>query len=271
LAASARARSSRRTTLALASSKAALTMVSVCIPSRLARPSVCSARELDPGTDDLAFSVSSPWVRHQPPEIVGRRRVGVEGINGKAGPADLEEALLAPAGEHRVGSKARVGVVARRDDLGLVTALLVEADYLSAGEVALVGVIGDADPPVGEQVAVFVTGLVNKDVLKEGRAGKQCRGTLVIGEDVEAALDELAEQLGRPAAPVEADRRAGRLTEQFADAPHDLFQLARQACPRWRLPDEEAVAEAVRDVGVHLGRMEMRMRARWPFGNSPWP
>jgi len=59
---------------------------------------------------------------------------------------------------------------------------------------------------------------------------------------------------GGPAAPVEADRRAGRLAEQFTDVTHHLFQLARQACPRWRLPDKEAVAEAVRDVGVHLGR-----------------
>jgi len=106
-----------------------------------------------------------------------------------------------------MGDKARVGIVARRDDLGLVTALLVEAGHLPAGKVALVGVIGDADPPVGEQIVVFVTGLVNKDVLEEGRAGKQCRGALAIGEDVEAGIDELAEQLGRPAAPVEADRR----------------------------------------------------------------
>lgn len=104
------------------------------------------------------------------------------------------------------------------------------------------------------RVVVLVAGLVDKDVLGKGRVGKERRGTLPVGEDVEAAVCELAEQLRRPAAPVEADRRAGSLAEELANAAHDLFQLARQASARRRLPDQKALAEAVRDVGVHLGR-----------------
>ncbi len=165
-----------------------------------------------------------------------------------------EEVLLAPAAEHCVGDEGGVGIASRRDDLGLVSALLVEPGDLATGEAAALRVVGKADRAVGQEVVVGAAQLIGETHRSKGRAGLSRQWRLAVGEDVEAGLLQLGKALGAPPAPVEADRRAGVWAEELADLVRHRLQLADEAGPRSCLPDEQPVAEAVRQPGVDLCR-----------------
>src|SRR5208283_2740618 len=78
------------------------------------------------------------------------------------------------------------------------------------------------------------------------------RSTFAVGEDVEASGDELGEGLGRPASPVEADRRASVVTDKGTDRVRDSCELSGERGSRRGLPHEQPVTEAVTDIGVNL-------------------
>lgn len=164
-----------------------------------------------------------------------------------------EEVLLTPPREHGVCHGSRIGIVQRGDDLGLVSADGIEPGDLTAVEVATVGVVGDEDPSVAEQVVVSVTrSVLERDPL-ERRGGFLGRGSLEVGEDVEAGSVEPGEELRAPSTPVEADRRTCICTQGLSNLGHDDAQLRGECRPRWSLEDQEPVSEAVRHPGVHLG------------------
>ncbi len=135
-------------------------------------------------------------VGDSPFRVVGDGLVGVERFEGVVGAHVSKEVLLSPAGEHGVREWGGVGVGACGDDLGLMSGCWVEPDDLSAGEPAfgfVVGV-GESDVPVGEEVGLGPTQIVNELMFAKPVAGFGCDLVFPVGGNVEPGRVELREQ-----------------------------------------------------------------------------
>ena len=125
-------------------------------------------------------------------------------------------------------SGAGSGSGACGDDLGLMPGCGVEADDLTAIEPAfgfVVGV-GEADVPVGKEVGLGPTQIVNELVFCEPVTGFGGDLVFAVGRDIEPGRVELCEQCRGPATPIKDDRRPPVGTDPFADLGCDPFQFA---------------------------------------------
>jgi hypothetical protein len=103
-----------------------------------------------------------------------------------------------------------------RDDLGLVSILVIETGHLAAGKVVVPFVIGDADTPIREVVGRLVPEALGHHHRRERPLRLRAERSLAIGEDVEALPDDLGKARRAPASPVKGDGRVGIGTEQLA-------------------------------------------------------
>ena len=110
----------------------------------------------------------------------------------------------------------------------------------------------------------------------QGEAGarqgtRTTRALLAIGQDVEAAVDDLQEELGAAAAAVEDDGDAALADERANLVEHRRQHLGEGAVGLGG-DDEQRVAVGVIDPVVGGGGIDSRMRATWVFGmrRLPW-
>jgi len=182
-----------------------------------------------------------------PFRVVADGGVGVERFEPVVGSHVAKEVLLSPAGEHGVCEWGGVGVGACGDDLGLMPGCGVEADDLTAIEPAFGFVVGvrESDVPVGEEVGLGPTQIVNELVFCEPVTGFWGDLVFPVGRNVEPGRVELREQCRGPATPIKDDRRPPVGADQFADLGCDPFQLADQRRAGFGLPDQDPVPTAI--------------------------
>lgn len=151
--------------------------------------------ELLLSSGQLAAEAGALGVGDHALRVVGLAGVGVEAVECEVLAGVAEVVLLPPAGEHAMGhgNRAEVGPAGQDGSL-MVVAAAGDLTHRQGLGPALASRQAQAGPAVGELVLVGLA-VGDQALLGEGTPGLPAHFALAVGEEVEAGLDDLGEEL----------------------------------------------------------------------------